>query len=66
MPRVRLLTRMNVADGHHERGDVVDVPGEVASYLSQVGRVEIVRGEQPETPEHSGRRTEKARRREVT
>lgn len=63
MPRVRLLVRMNIADGFHERGDEVDVPGDVASSLAGLGRVEIVRGEQPATPERA-RRTEKAQRRQ--
>ena len=51
MPRVRLLVRMNVADGHHEAGDVVDVDKDVAANLSRFDRAVIVRGEQPETPE---------------
>ena len=53
MPRVRLLVPMNINDQHLTRGAVVDVPGEVASNLAQLGRVEIVRHEQPETPEQS-------------
>jgi len=55
MPRVRLLTRMNIADGFHERGDVVDVPAEVASSLQKLDRVELVRGERPDTPERASR-----------
>lgn len=60
MPRVRLLVRMNIADGYHERGDVVEVPAEVASNLVTLDRVVIVRGEQPDTPEGRGPVMEKA------
>jgi hypothetical protein len=42
---------MHVAGANHARGDVVDVAGEVASYLAAAGRAELVRGEQPDTPE---------------
>jgi hypothetical protein len=67
MPRVRLLVRMNIADGYHERGDEVDVPGDVASNLAHLDRAVIVRGEQPTTPERAARSEKsKRRRREVT
>jgi len=67
MPRVRLLVGMNVAGESRERGDVCDVPADVASYLSGLGRVEVVRGEQPERPERATSREKATRRkREVT
>jgi hypothetical protein len=66
MPRVRLLVRMNIADGYHERGDEVDVPGDVASNLARLDRAVLVRGEQPDTPERSSRPEKAKRRREVT
>ncbi|MGZ4573393.1 MAG: hypothetical protein ACXVXY_00110 [Mycobacteriaceae bacterium] len=58
---------MNIADGYHERGEEVDVPGDVASNLARLDRAVIVRGERPATPERATR-TEKAtrRRREET
>lgn len=62
MPRVRLLVRMNVAGDYHERGDVVEVPAEVATSLASLDRVEIVRGEQPDTPEDRTPPMEKAAR----
>jgi hypothetical protein len=51
MPRVRLLVPLNINNQHLTRGAVVDVPGDLASSLVRLGRVELVRGEQPETPE---------------
>lgn len=63
MPRVRLLRAMNVSDGHHVPGDEVDVEGDVASYLVTQGRAELVRAEQPETPERAPRRETTGRRR---
>ena len=51
MPRVRLIVGMNIAGETREAGEEVNVPGDVASYLREMGRVEIVRGERPETPE---------------
>ncbi len=56
MPNIRLLARMNVAGEHHEHGDIVAVPAEVASNLVTLNRAVLVRGEQPETPE--GRTTQ--------
>jgi hypothetical protein len=51
VPRVRLLVPLNINDQHLTRGALVDVSGEVASSLVRLGRVEIMRHEQPETPE---------------
>lgn len=51
MPRVRLLVPLNIDDQFLTRGAVVDVPGDVASNLARLGRVELVRHERPETPE---------------
>jgi len=42
---------LNINDQFLTRGAVVDVSGDLASNLASLGRVEIVRGEQPETPE---------------
>lgn len=62
MPRVRLLTAMNVAGESRTRGSEVDVEADVASYLLEQGRVEIVRGARPETPERAVTRERAARR----
>jgi hypothetical protein len=62
MPRVRLLVRMNILDEFHERGDSVDVPADVASSLTRLGRAVMVRGGQPDVPERAVR-TEKTTRR---
>lgn len=53
MPRVRLLAAMNVAGASRERGSEVDVDPDVASYLLEQHRVELVRGQQPATPERA-------------
>ena len=65
MPRVRLLAAMNVAGQSRQRGSECDVDPDVASYLLAQGRVVIVRGEQPETPERAAvaERTDRTRRR---
>jgi len=44
---------MNVAGESRARGSEVDVEGDVASYLLEQGRVELVRGEHPDTPERA-------------
>ena len=62
MPRVRLLVRMNIAGGFHECGDVVEVPGDVATNLAFLDRAVILRGEQPDTPEDRLPATEKTAR----
>ena len=48
-----MLAAMNVAGESREVGAECDVDGDVASYLVEQGRVVIVRGEQPETPERA-------------
>ena len=53
MPRVRLLTAMNVAGESRTRGSEVDVDSDVASYLLEQGRVELVRGVAPVIPERA-------------
>lgn len=62
MPRIRLLARMNIEGRTREFGEEVDVHGDVASYLTRMSRAEIVRGEQPETPERKRRSPEKSKR----
>jgi len=47
-----LLVPLNVQDQHLQRGAEVDVPGDLAESLIGLGRVVLVRDEQPETPEH--------------
>jgi hypothetical protein len=67
MPRLRLVVGMNVAGESREAGSLVDVPGDVAKYLLDMGRAELVRGGQPETPEGSAptpERTNRKRRRQ--
>lgn len=63
MPRLRLVVGMNVCGESREAGSVVDAPKDVAKYLLDMGRAELVRGDQPETPEASTPKPEKAARR---
>ena len=62
MPRVRLLTAMNVAGESRTRGSEVDVDSDVASYLLEQGRVELVRGVAPVIPERAVTRERTARK----
>lgn len=48
-----MLLTTNLDGQTRSRGEEVDLPAEVASYLREQGRVEIVRGEHPDTPERS-------------
>lgn len=63
MPRVRVLLPTNLDGRTRLIGETVDLPAEVASYLREQGRVEIVRGERPDTPEGTSSMERSARRR---
>lgn len=70
MPRVRLLVPLNVNGSHLHRGAILDVDGDLAASLTGLGRVELVRGEQPDTPERqtsfTAEKTSRARKAETT
>lgn len=51
MPRVRLLVDLNIDGAYLYRGQEADVPADVASSLSRLGRVAIVGRGRPDTPE---------------
>ena len=51
MPKVRILVGISGADVSYIKGDEVDLPGPTASAWCEAGMAELVRGEQPETPE---------------
>lgn len=63
MPLVRVLLPTNLDGRTRLRGETVEVSGEVASYLREQGRVELVRDERMETPEGRAGRPETASRR---
>lgn len=62
MPKIRLLNHLNIAGDHHVQGDVVDVDGDVASYLVGLCQAELVRGKAPENPEAAAPKRETAAR----
>ena len=51
MPRVRVLLSTNVEGRTRQCGELVDLTPEVANYLREAGRVEMVRQEYLDTPE---------------
>jgi len=53
MPRVRVLLPVSYEGRTRQHGETVDLPAEVATYLREQGRVELVRGEHPDTPERA-------------
>jgi hypothetical protein len=63
MPRIRLLGQANVGGQTRFRGEECDVDADTASSLLAASRAEIVRAEQPDTPERARSRPETARRR---
>lgn len=53
MPRVRVLLPTNLEGRTRLPGESLDLSPDVATYLREQGRVEVVRGERPDTPERS-------------
>lgn len=56
---------MNVAGESRTRGSEVDVEGDVASYLLEQGRAELVRGDAPVIPERAASRERTRRQRPI-
>lgn len=59
-----MLLPTNLEGRTRQHGETVDLDPEVATYLREQGRVEIVRGEHPDTPE-DGARAETTKRTRV-
>ena len=60
-----MLLSTNVEGRARQRGELVDLTSEVATYLREAGRVEIVRQEHLDTPEDAERVEIAARRTRV-
>ncbi|MFD3741585.1 hypothetical protein [Streptomyces sp. NPDC058629] len=63
MARIRLLTSVSGRGFAWAPGEVVDLPGAEAAVWADGVRAELVRGEQPETPEAAVARPERTRKR---
>lgn len=60
MPRIRILTSIAGDGFSYRRGEVVDVPGELAGQWCDGVRAELVRDQAPETPERAADKPERA------
>ncbi|MET9923420.1 MULTISPECIES: hypothetical protein [unclassified Streptomyces] len=63
MARIRLLTSVSGRGFAWAPGEVVDLPGAEAAAWADGVRAELVRDEQPETPEAAAVRPERTRKR---
>lgn len=53
MPRVRILPAIRFTSYDHAEGDVVELSGEIAATWCNAGLAELVREDEPETPDQA-------------